>query len=333
VVSWNNQPGAGISEVTRDDLFRRRMSGAGGPSRALPRVALVSCRALPLGDEDGGLLQAACVAAGLDAEWLVWDDPAVDWNSYDLAVIRSTWDYSPRRDEFVIWADTVPRLANPADLIRWNTEKGYLRDLAAAGLPVVPTTWIAPGAEPALPDAGEYVLKPTVGAGAADTARYRPEHGDLARAHIRRLLGAGRHVMLQPYISGVDAAGETGMLFIGGAFSHAFGKGPMLTEDEVGQEQSELVDGLYKEERITAREASAAELDLAARALALVPGGPERLLYARVDVVPGPDGEPLLMELELAEPSFYLGLSDGAADRFAAAIAAQLAARPGKLTR
>jgi glutathione synthase/RimK-type ligase-like ATP-grasp enzyme len=323
VVSWNNQPGAGISEVTRDDLYRRRMSGAGGPSRALPRVALVSCRALPLGDEDGALLQAACVAAGLDTEWLVWDDPAVDWNSYDLAVIRCTWDYAPRRDEFVVWADSVPRLANPADVIRWNTDKTYLRGLAEAGLPVVPTTWLEPGMEPDLPEEGEYVVKPAVGAGAADAARYRPEHADLARAHVRRLLGAGRHVLLQPYVAGVDDAGETGMLFFGGAFSHAFGKGAMLTEEEVGR-SGELGDDLYKEERITPREATGAELDLAARALALVPGGMERLLYARVDVVPGPGGEPLLMELELSEPSFYLGLSDGAADRFAAAIAARL---------
>jgi glutathione synthase/RimK-type ligase-like ATP-grasp enzyme len=301
-------------------MYRRRMAGPAGRARALPRVALVSCRALPLGDEDGPALQAACVAAGLDSEWLVWDDPAVDWASYDLVVVRSTWDYAPRRDDFVAWAESVPRLANPADVIRWNTDKRYLRGLTELGLPVVSTSWLSPGQDVVLPRDREYVIKPAVGAGGRDTARYRPEHAELAYEHARRLLAEGRQVMLQPYLAGVDEVGETALLYCGGGFSHAVRKGPLLTGPDAE------VAGLYREEQIEPREPSAAERKVADHALAAVPGGPDRLLYARVDLIPGPDGDPLLLELELAEPSFFLDASPPAADRFAAAIAARVAA-------
>jgi hypothetical protein len=319
VVSWSNQHGTGTVGVSRDELYRRRMGRGRARSRELPRVALVSCRWLPLGDEDGPALQAACAAAGLDTEWLVWDDPAVDWSSYDLVVVRSAWDYTEHRDDFVAWAESVPRLANPPDVIRWNTDKAYLRDLAAADLPVVPTSWLAPGDAVTLPDTGEFVVKPAVGAGGLDTGRYLPEHADLARAHVQRLLGEGRQVLVQPYLGAVDEVGETGLMYCRRQFSHAVRKGPVLTGPQAKAE------GLWREEEITPRDASEAELEVAERALAAVPGGPDRLLYARVDLIPGPDGQPQLIELELAEPSLYLGISPGAADRYAAAIAAQVA--------
>lgn len=306
--------------MSRDDIYRRRMGGPALRSRALPRIALVSCRDLPLGDEDGLLLQAACAAAGLDTEWLVWDDPAVDWASYDLAVVRCTWDYSPRRDDFVAWAETVPRLANPADVIRWNTDKAYLAELAAAGLPVVPTTVLEPGQDVQLPAGGEYVVKPAVGAGGVDAARYAPEHAELARAHARRLLAEGRRVLVQPYLTGVDEVGETAVMFCAGRYSHAVRKGALLTGPDPD------VTGLYREEKIDPREPTDAERAVAEQVLGAVPGGPDRLLYARVDLVPGPDGSPLLLEAELTEPSFFLAEAAGAADRFAAAIAAQVTA-------
>jgi len=320
VVSRNFPPGTGAPRVTRDDLFRQRMAGS-DRSRALPRVALVSCRALPLGDEDAPALLAACVGAGLDAEWLVWDDPAVDWTSYDLVVIRSTWDYPPRRDDFVAWADSVPRLANPADVIRWNTDKGYLRDLEQAGLPVVPTTWLAPGDDVVLPRSGEYVVKPAVGAGARDTARYQPGHAELAREHARRMLAEGREVMVQPYLAAVDEVGETGLVYFGGRFSHAVRKSALLTGPD-----PEVV-GLYREEEIEPAEPTATERKVAELTLAAVPGGADRLLYARVDLVPDPDGDPIVLEVELTEPSFFLGGAPDAADLFAATIITTLTSR------
>jgi glutathione synthase/RimK-type ligase-like ATP-grasp enzyme len=287
-----------------------------GPSRRLPRIALATCRALPTGDEDSGVLLAACAAAGLDAEWRVWDDPAVDWDSYDLVVIRATWDYVPRRDDFTAWAAAVPRLANPAAVVAWSTDKTYLRELTAAGVPVVPTTWLAPGDALAGLD-GDVVVKPTVSAGARDTARYGAGETDRARAHAATLLDAGRPVMVQPYLAAVDSAGETAVVHVGGAYSHAIRKGALLRPGDAAE-----TDELWRPEEITPREPSAAERDLAERALAVVPGGPGPLLYARVDLLPGPDGSPVVVEVELAEPSLFLSVVPGSADRLAAAIRA-----------
>lgn len=294
-----------------------------GPARALPRVALATCRELPAGDEDSAVLLAACASAGLDAEWRVWDDPAVDWGSYDLVVIRSTWDYVPRRDDFAAWAASVPRLANPAEVIAWNTDKTYLRELAAAGVPVVPTRWLEPG-EPVGGEGwtgewGEVVVKPAVSAGARDTARYGADEVDRARSHAAVLLDAGRRVMVQPYLAGVDESGETAMLYVGGAYSHTIRKGPLLASGGAAE-----IEQLWRPEQIEPREPSAAERALADRVLAAVPGGPDRLLYARVDLLPGPAGEPVLIEVELAEPSLFLTAVPAAAGRLAGAIRARV---------
>jgi glutathione synthase/RimK-type ligase-like ATP-grasp enzyme len=290
------------------------------PVRALPRIALATCRDLPAGDEDSPLLLAACASAGLDAEWRVWDDPVVDWASYDLVVIRSTWDYVPRRDDFAAWAASVPRLANPADLVGWNTDKSYLADLEAAGVPVVPTRWLEPGA--AVPDFEwpSVVVKPAIGAGGLDTARYGPGEAGRGRAHAERLLAAGRRVMVQPYLDGVDSVGETALLYVGGAYSHSVRKGALLVPGGDAE-----VEGLWRPEEIAPREAAVAERELGDRALAAVPGGPDRLLYARVDLLPGPGGRPLVVEVELTEPSLFLTAVPAAADRLAAAIRAAAA--------
>jgi glutathione synthase/RimK-type ligase-like ATP-grasp enzyme len=291
------------------------------PQRVTPRVALATCAELPDLDPDDRLLLAPLAGLGVAAEAVAWSDPGVDWSGFDLVVLRSTWDYARRRDEFVGWAAGVPRLANPADVVRWNTDKRYLSALASAGVPVVPTEWVAAGDAWALPEAGEWVVKPAVSAGSVDTGRYasaEASHRSLAASHVGRLQAADRLVMVQPYLPAVDTEGETALLFLGGVYSHAIRKGPLLDGPEVG------VDGLYKEETITPREPSPAQLAVAASALAEVPGGSDRLLYARVDLIPGPDGQPLLIELELTEPSLFLGTSDGAAARLAEAIAARI---------
>ncbi|MCW3844331.1 hypothetical protein ONA70_30005 [Micromonospora yasonensis] len=296
------------------------------PTRGEPRVALVTCSALPDLDPDDRLVLGPLAARGITAEPARWDDSAVDWSGYDLVVLRSPWDYALRHGEFVAWAQNVPRLVNPADVVAWNTDKRYLAELSAAGVPTVPTTWIEPGQHWTPPaDAGEYVIKPAVSAGSQDTGRYDladPEHRELAVAHVRRLAAAGRVTMVQPYLGAVDTAGETALLFLAGpdglAFSHAIRKGPMLTGPDEG------VAGLYKEEQIDARTATPEQLDTAEKTLAVVPGGTDRLLYARVDLIPGPDGAPVLVELELTEPSLFIGYADGAPDRLAAAIATHL---------
>ncbi|MEU5726588.1 hypothetical protein ABZ783_32895 [Micromonospora sp. NPDC047738] len=295
-------------------------------TRGEPRVALVTCTALTDLDPDDRLVLAPLAARGITAEVVVWDDPAADWSAYDLVVLRSPWDYALRRDEFVAWAQTVPRLVNPADVVAWNTDKRYLAELSAAGVPTVPTTWVEPGRDWTPPaDTGEYVIKPAVSAGSQDTGRYdlaEPEHRELAVAHVRRLSDAGRVAMVQPYLDAVDTAGETALLFLAGpgglAFSHAIRKGPMLVGPDLG------VAELYKREEIAARTATPEQLAVAEKTLAVLPGGPGRLLYARVDLIPGPDGSPVLVELELTEPSLFIGYADGAPGRLAEAIATHL---------
>ena len=294
------------------------------------RIALATAAEFPDLDEDGAVLVGALEDRGLVAAPAVWTDEGVDWSSYDLVVVRCTWDYHLHRDAFLAWSrrvESVTRLANSADVLAWNTDKTYLRSLQDAGLPVVPTDWLEPGDVFVVPEHGEYVVKPAVSAGSRDTNRYQVGvHDEVAVAHVQRLLDDGRTVMVQPYLAHVDTAGETALLFMAGELSHAIRKGPLLTPG------MELVAGAYKEETVEPRTPSDGELDVADRILdilALVgPVAREQLLYARVDLVPGADGSPTLLELELTEPSMFLvhdetaGASAGA--RFAAAIVAAL---------
>jgi len=287
------------------------------------KVALVTAATARELDEDLPPLLRALQERGLAAEPAVWDDPAVDWASYALAVVRSTWDYVARRDAFLAWAERVAAripLANPPAILRWNTDKRYLRELAEAGAAVVPTAWIGPGDPVRLPSDGPFVVKPAVSAGSMDTARYAPSDAPAAAAHVRRLQEAGRTAMVQPYLESIDEQGETGMVFLEGQYSHAIRKGAILRPDV------EYVGGLFAKEDIRRRDPSGDERAVADRVLSLVPGGAGGLLYARVDVAPGPEGRPVLLELELAEPSLFFACSDGAERRLARAIADRLQA-------
>ncbi|MGI5244325.1 ATP-grasp domain-containing protein [Dactylosporangium sp. CA-139066] len=301
--------------MSQDRQSRTDLSAA---TRAAARVALVTCADLPDLDEDDRALIPALAAHGIAAEPVAWSDPSADWSAYDLAVIRNTWDYARRRDEFVAWARTVPRLANPAAVIEWNTDKRYLRDLAFAGIPIVPTTWVEPGEEWAPPAEGEIVVKPAVSVGSIDTGRYDlATQGDRAAELVRRLQGEGRVVMIQPYLAAVDIGGETAVMSFRGEFSHAIRKGAILTGPY------EETKALYQNEDISPRNPSPDERALAARVLAELPVPAGDLLYARVDLLPSPDG-PVVIEVELTEPSLFLGHAPGAAERFAAAVAGRL---------
>ena len=296
----------------------------------MPSVALATCREFPNLDDDDQLLPGALAELGITGVPAVWTDDAIDWASFDAVIVRETWDYSQDRPAFLAWIRRVAQstlLLNPADVIEWNTDKRYLRDLVEAGLPVVPTTFLEPGddAEAWQPCVGydDFVVKPAVSAGSRDTMRYSASAPlGAARAHVRSLLDAGRTVMLQPYLDAVDTVGETAVLFLGGEFSHAIRKGPLLVRDVAG----ERVEGLFVQEQIDPRDPSPEELLTAQRIAGAIPGGVDRVLFARVDLIPGPDGAPQLLELELTEPSLFLLHSDQAAPRLAAAIAARLRA-------
>lgn len=287
----------------------------------MSQVALVTAASARELDEDLPPLVAALTAADVSHEIVAWDDPRVDWSAFRLAVVRSTWDYVPRRDEFLAWADRVSaltRLVNPAAILRWNTDKRYLREMSRQGVPVVETHWIEPGDAISIPYPGDFVVKPAVSAGAKDTARYRPGQEDAAAAHAARLQSAGRVVMVQPYLAGLEEAGETAAIFLGGVYSHAIRKGAIL------KSAVEVVGGLFAKEDIRAREIRPEERALADRVLAKVPDGADQLLYARVDMAPGPSGEPVLLEFEATEPSLFFAFSTGSADRMAQAILRRL---------
>jgi glutathione synthase/RimK-type ligase-like ATP-grasp enzyme len=263
-------------------------------------------------DDDLPLLIAAAADAGVRAQAVRWDDADADWDGFDRVVVRSCWDYTWRLQEFLAWAAAVPVVHNPVEVLRWNADKTYLRDVVAAGCPVVPTVWDPQSADE-LPDAAEWVVKPSVSAGSRDTARWASR--SQALEHAAALRAAGRTAMVQPYLRAVDVAGETALLHFGGAFSHAVQKGPLLLPGE-GVRQDRM-----GREDLRPTTARADQLALAAKALAAVPGD-RPLAYARVDVVDGPDGAPLLLELELVEPSLFLPYADGSARRVVEAVLA-----------
>lgn len=282
-------------------------------------LAIASVAAARPLDEDLAPLLAALRIAGITAQVHDWDDPGVDWAGFDAVLLRSTWDYHQRLPEFLRWCERVAagtRLINPLDVVRWNADKHYLADLAQRGVAVVESHFIEPGeAADGFPDFAEFVVKPCVSAGSRDARRHLRAQRAEAVAQAGELLAAGRSVLVQPYLEAVDTAGETALLFFAGDYSHAIRKGPLLRRDAGATEL------LFATEQIDPREASAEERALAQQVLAALPF--ECPLYARIDLLPSPEG-PRLLELELIEPSLFFAQAAGSAERFVAALAAHL---------
>lgn len=292
------------------------------------RIALVTAAAARDLDEDLPPLADALRAQGSSFDIVNWDDAQIDWSQYGFAVLRSTWDYTTRLPEFLAWIERAAQattLLNPPDVVRWNTDKHYLGDLARAGVAAVASHFIEPGEDAAtLLDrflhrhaTGEFVVKPSVGAGSRDAQRYGREELAGALAHAQRLLDAGRSVLLQPYLDRVDAYGETALIYVDGEFSHAIRKGPLLRRGE-GPTRA-----LFAAEHITPRTPTADELRVAESALAAIPF-PRPLLYARVDLIRDGADKPCVLELELTEPSLFFTYAAGAAERFPQALGKRL---------
>ena len=289
------------------------------PGSAPLAVGLVTYADLPELASDDQLLIPALAGHRLRAVPLVWDDPAVDWAAYRLCVVRSTWDYHHRLHEFIAWIDRAARLTrlwNTASVLRWNTDKTYLRDLEGRGIPIVPTVWPVPGA-PAdlaaiLAATGweRVVIKPVVSASAHETTLYTRATVAAGQAHLDRLRRAGHGVMVQQFLPSVLAYGERSLLFIDGGLTHT------------ARRPAPLWDGHTVEEEVTPVAATAAEAALAGAVLRAV-GVPT--LYARVDLVRDAAGALRLLELELTEPSLVLDQAPHAVARLAAAIARRVA--------
>lgn len=285
-----------------------------------PRIALVTSGEMTAPDVDEALLLPLIPGAVLVA----WEDSTVDWSGYGAAILRSTWNYTDHLDDFLAWAERVDkatRLINPLSVIRWNTDKRYLAQLGRAGFAVVPTVYVAPGqTAPKAALAGSVVVKPTVGAGSKGAALLRDD-ADAASSHIAALHAAGKTAMIQPYLDQVDSHGETALVYVGGNFSHAARKAPILSRD------MEWSTGLYADEEIASATATRAERSLADAIVAALPtlvdGGGD-IAYARVDLLPTAAG-PVVLELELTEPSLFLSVNDAAPARAAAAFVSHVA--------
>lgn len=276
------------------------------------KLRVAPCRVLPEPDVDEVPLAEALAAAGFDARWVAWDDPAADWDAPIPTILRSTWNYALHVDAFLAWLDraaVAAPLLNPPSICRDNVRKRYLLALAARGVPIVPTTLVERGGALDLStlDAPRIVIKPEVGAGSLDAAAFSPSDPAAAR-HLARLTARGA-ALVQPYLPSVEGYGERSLVWIDGALSHAIRKTPRFTGD------AERVDGPYE----------IADDERAVALAALAPYGD--VLYARVDLARDGAGRPLVMELELVEPSLFFGRGPGAATRFAAGLARRLGAR------
>lgn len=260
---------------------------------------LASCPALPEGDGDDDGLVGALRQRGLHARWLSWDDP--ETLDADLVILRATWDYIDRLDEFLAWAARVRNLLNPLQVVLWNTDKRYLADLAEAGVATVPSHFFAPREQIVLPEADEVVVKPAIGMGSVGALRFS-DH-DEARRHAAALQAEGRTVLVQPYDRRIKD-GETALVFLAGKQSHAFTKGPILPPP--GQAPVFDESGTYAAETLTPADPDFELWDVGHTALAAAAThlgiDVSDLLYARVDVI-GDRRDAHVLELELVEPS------------------------------
>jgi glutathione synthase/RimK-type ligase-like ATP-grasp enzyme len=282
-----------------------------------PRIAIATCAAYPELKGDDELLCGALRGRGCEATSVVWDEDGVAWDEFDLCLVRSTWDYHDKYDEFLAWTRRVgaaTELHNPADLIAWNSNKRYLRGLAEAGVPTVPTLWVERGLEldvaAALSerDWNEVVIKPVVDLGAKNLRRVRADEAQQALATVLER----QEAMVQSFLPSLEAEGELSLIYIDGELSHSVRKRPAESDFRV----QSIWGGT-----MAPADPEPAHIEVAEQALAQLDEAP---LYARIDLVSDLEGHPTLIELELIEPNLYLSTAPGAVDRLADAAARRL---------
>jgi glutathione synthase/RimK-type ligase-like ATP-grasp enzyme len=257
------------------------------------------------------LLLDALRHAGLRAELLAWDNPHAAPGAFDLCVLRSCWNYHERPEAFLAWIESAAaasKLLNPANVVRWNLHKSYLRELDTAGVPIIPTVWFERGAAANLRTTmqargwDEVVVKPAISAASYRTQRFR-ESDAVAGQEFLDALVRDRDAMVQRYIPSVEDLGERAVVWIAGKITHAVVKQSRFAgDDEHVSDAVEITDE---------------ESQIAQRAVACAGG---ELLYARVDLVQDNDAAVLVSELELIEPSLFLLQCPAALGRFVDAI-------------
>jgi glutathione synthase/RimK-type ligase-like ATP-grasp enzyme len=279
---------------------------------------LVTCEKVADLDPDDRLLMHELQTRGLTVSIESWSDPRAQWGASRLCIVRSTWDYHERYDEFIAWVEhaaSLTVLKNDPRVLRWNAHKSYLKELEWLGVPIVPTAWVSRGEPCDLAELAEtrgwhdVVLKPARGAAAHQVTLVRRGAASFAAGQAQfGQLAQKQDVLVQPYLRSVVDWGERALIFFRGHYSHAVRKKPFDTVLVVGT-RSSLV------------EPKPEELDIAARALAGVPGRP---LYARVDLLRDDEDRVCVNEVELIEPGLYLGVHEPARRHFADAVEREL---------
>lgn len=284
-------------------------------------MLLVTCSTMPDGEPGAAVLDRVLAERGIDARWVAWDDPAVDWTSADLVAVRSTWDYDTRPEEFLAWARRIEadgaRLLNGAEVFAWNVDKAYLVELAGTGVAVVPTIavegeWELP---PAVAEFGRAVVKPRTGAGGRGVVVFDMVDGgppELDESQLRE----GPWVV-QPLVESVRTEGETSVFVIDGKPISQVSKVPSDGEIRVHEEYGGTSRAVVLDEEASglARAAMAAAAGLLGRDLP----------YGRADLMRLADGRLAVSELELVEPGLYLDIVPGNADPFADLVATRIA--------
>lgn len=281
------------------------------------RVVLATCRPFltqegPLAPDDQ-LLHQTLTRRGIRTESVPWEDHDYDWSRADLVLVRSTWNYYLSYPRYLAWLSTVAAvstLLNPLPVVQWNTEKRrYLQDLAAAGIPTIPTCWLEKRTSVHL---GQFlstlgwnkaVLKPSIAANCYGTCvveRTQPETVTRGQRHLDHFLGQ-QDMLLQPYLASVARGGESSHAFINGSWSHAFSRLPFHTLTSAELFAQMPVD----EHQVPCPPAD--EVAVAHTIMQVVEQmlGYGALLYGRVDLVRD-GGQLYLMELELTEPLLHL---------------------------
>lgn len=263
---------------------------------------------------DDDLAIAPMQKLGWDMEYVSWRASDVDWDRFDAVVIRTTWDYQRDCKGFLDVLETIersrPRLENNLDLVRWGLDKKYLPDLEDRGIPIVPSLFLSEFNGDGIDSAfdvlatEELVIKPVLGANAEFTHRIRRGSDIEAYPDIMESL-AGRDCIVQPFMADVLGEGEYSLIYLGGDYSHAILKNPAPGDFRTQEEHGAKLTRVDPPQQVC---------EFGNRAIAALDTKP---LYARVDLVAGDNGNPVLMEFELVEPSLYLRMDPEAPERFA----------------
>ena len=277
---------------------------------------MITWSGLPQGAEGERLMLPHLAAAGVETEIVDWRSSDCDFSKFSLIVLRSCWDYHLRAAEFIDWLQRVAQatpVLNPIDAVLWNHSKFYLREVEALGIEIAPTVFVN-GSDSIEPDVWheikrcpKSVVKPAISASAHKTWLF--DSAAVSSENELKSKMEAQPFLIQQFIPEIETQGEISFIYIDGAYSHAVLKRPAAGDFRVQKEHGGSAELFHPDSQLLVR----------ANQIAATVPQVRNALYCRIDAV-ARDGNLVLMELELIEPELFLGLAEGAAERFAEAI-------------